>query len=455
MGASDLSLVDHVRLTYFRKYLADSNRLFTNVPGGARVRIGGFTANDIRVFDISDPNAVIELGGVVAGSDGQFEIAVSAPAGGTKSLFAVSNAKIETAALLKANPRPELSRPPGRGDIFGGRGDLYIVTDASLSDALRPLIEQRKRDGWRVVTADVEDIFDQYSFGHRTPDAIREWLRATVNQDRGLSYLLLVGDGTYDPRNYLGFGANDLVPVKLVDTAIAETASDDWFADFDGDGLAEMAVGRLPAGTPAEASAMVAKILAWESGSAGEGAVLVSDVNDTFDFLGTSNRIKSLLPTSTPVDMIIAGQTADVHTSLLESLNKGPRLVNYAGHGSVDLWRGNILTSADALALTSDGRVGVYLMMTCLNGYYDAPNLESLGESLLKAPGGAVAVWASSGFTAPGAQNELDAAMVSALYEGREITLGLAIHIAKTAVRDADIRRTWILLGDPTMVYKK
>ena len=78
--------------------------------------------------------------------------------------------------------------------------------------------------------------------------------------DRGLSYLLLVGDGTYDPRNYLGFGANDLVPVKLVDTAVAETASDDWFADFDGDGLSEMAVGRLPAGTAAEASAMVAKI---------------------------------------------------------------------------------------------------------------------------------------------------------------------------------------------------
>ena len=64
-------------------------------------------------------------------------------------------------------------------------------------------------------------------------------------------------------------------------------------------------------------------------------------------------------------------------------------------------------------------------------------------------------MWASSGFTAPVAQNDLDAAMVSALYAGREITLGLAIHIAKTAVRDADIRRTWILLGDPTMVYKK
>jgi hypothetical protein len=111
------------------------------------VTIGGFTANDIRVFDISDQNAVIELVGVVTGSDGQFEIAVSAAAGGTKSLFAVSNAKIETAALRKLT-QAQLRRPPGGRPLRRAR-DLYIVTDASLADAVRPLIEQRRRDGWR------------------------------------------------------------------------------------------------------------------------------------------------------------------------------------------------------------------------------------------------------------------------------------------------------------------
>ena len=188
---------------------------------------------------------------------------------------------------------------------------------------------------------------------------------------------------------------------KSVDTAVAETASDDWFGDLDGDGISEMAVGRLPARTAAEAAAMVTKILAYERGSSGQGATLISDFNDTFDFLGTSNKVKGFIPQSTAVDMIISGQTPDVRARLLESLNKGPKLVNYAGHGSVDLWRGNIFTSADALALTSSGKVGVYLIMTCLNGYYQAPNIDSLAESLLKAPGGAAAVWASSGFTVP------------------------------------------------------
>ena len=132
--------------------------------------------------------------------------------------------------------------------------------------------------------------------------------------------------------------------------------------------------------------------------------------------------------------MIISGQTPDVRARLLESLNKGPKLVNYAGHGSVDLWRGNIFTSADALSLTSSGKVSVYLIMTCLNGYYHAPNIDSLAESLLKAPGGAAAVWASSGFTVPTDQENLDTEMVKTIYERRGITLGRAIHIAKTAI---------------------
>ncbi len=44
--------------------------------------------------------------------------------------------------------------------------------------------------------------------------------------------------------------------------------------------------------------------------------------------------------------------------------------------------------------------LSVFVMMTCLNGYFDDPALESLAESLLKAErGGAVAVWSSSGMT--------------------------------------------------------
>jgi len=54
------------------------------------------------------------------------------------------------------------------------------------------------------------------------------------------------------------------VPTKELDTAELETASDDWLADFDGDGISEIALGRLPARTTADASTMISKILKYD-----------------------------------------------------------------------------------------------------------------------------------------------------------------------------------------------
>ena len=70
----------------------------------------------------------------------------------------------------------------------------------------------------------------------------------------------------------------------------------------------------------------------------------------------------------------------------------------------------------------------------------------------------AVAVWASSGMTFPHGQAEMNRALYKELFssshqgsKGAEGRLGEAIRRAKAATGDADVRRTWILLGDPTM----
>jgi len=91
-------------------------------------------------------------------------------------------------------------------------------------------------------------------------------------------------------------------------------------------------------------------------------------------------------------------------------------------------------------------------MMTCLNGYSHDAYVDSLGESVLKAEnGGAVSVWASSGFTEPQPQFELDMEFYRQLFGASELRLGQAIKNAKTATSDMDVRRTWVLLGDPSM----
>jgi hypothetical protein len=93
--------------------------------------------------------------------------------------------------------------------------------------------------------------------------------------------------------------------------------------------------------------------------------------------------------------------------------------------------------------------------MTCLNGFFQAPYADTLAEALLKAKGGgAVAVWASSGLTEPDKQAVMNKELIKLLFGREPLTLGEATARAKASVSDQDIRKTWILFGDPTTRLK-
>jgi len=88
-------------------------------------------------------------------------------------------------------------------------------------------------------------------------------------------FVLFAGDASYDPKNYLGFGDSDFVPTRLIDTQFMETSSDDWFSDFDSDGIADMATGRLPARTGEELATMVSKIINYGGAGPAEASLNV------------------------------------------------------------------------------------------------------------------------------------------------------------------------------------
>jgi hypothetical protein len=117
-------------------------------------------------------------------------------------------------------------------------------------------------------------------------------------------------------------------------------------------------------------------------------------------------------------------------------------------------WRAGLLTSADASSL-QNGRLSMFVMMTCLSRYFQNAAADSLSESLMKARGGAIAVWASSGLTLPGQQAVMNQALYRVLLNEsvlkKSVNLGEATRRAKLAVSDPDLRPTWVLLGDPTM----
>jgi hypothetical protein len=87
--------------------------------------------------------------------------------------------------------------------------------------------------------------------------------------------------------------------------------------------------------------------------------------------------------------------------------------------------------------------------MTCLNGQFADPANDSLAESLLRADGGAVAVWASSGLSVPSGQLEANQALFQKLFAADPPSLGDAVRQASNQSSDSNIKQTWNLLGDP------
>ena len=59
--------------------------------------------------------------------------------------------------------------------------------------------------------------------------------------------------------------------------------------------------------------------------------------------------------------------------------------------------------------------------------------------------------FASSGLTFADPQHEMGMQMFDLLYSGSSMPIGDASRQSKSATNDLDVRRTWILFGDPTM----
>ncbi len=451
--AGDVSLVDYVRLTYSHTYKAEDDALRFTAQGNQSVTISGFSNSQIRVVDITDPNAPQALSAAIQKAIDGYSISLRAPGSSVRTLLAIAEDRVESPAAITANQ-------PSNWKKASNGADFIIITRREFFASLEPLKTLRQSQKLVVALVDIEDVYDEFSYGHKTPQAIKDFLAfASTNWKRKPRFVMFAADASFDARNYLGYGNWDLVPSKLIDTEFLETASDDWLADFNNDGLADLSVGRLPARTSDEAALMAGKIIAYERSGSSRSALLVADSNDVFDFEGASSGLRAMLPSYLRVQEIkrsgLDPQTAK--GMLLDGINQGQTVVNYLGHGSVNLWRGNLLESTDARLLVNQNNLAMFLDMTCLNGYFQDPSVDSLAESLMKAEhGGAVAVWASSGETGAESQAAANREMLRLIFSSdsmtrQPITLGEAARRAKAAVADPDVRLSYILFGDPSM----
>jgi hypothetical protein len=445
-GELDVSFVNRIRLSYWRLPWAEADALSLAVRGGRAVTIRGFSEPAITVLDVTQPAAARVLRGRVFRDGDGYAIAVSVSGVRPRALYAFA------AGAAKRPAAVELREPSPWRETVGA--DMVMIAGAGLLESLSPLIALRERQGRRVAAIAVDDLYDAFAAGRKDPGAIKEYLALARPR-----HVLLVGDASLDPRDYLGTGVGDIVPTGIVETMFLETASDDWFVDFDGDGIPEIPIGRLPARTAAEAAAMVAKIVAYEEGGSGawaRRALAIADRDDGFGFAAMAEAFGELFPGDGEASVLSLEDATSPRDELLAEIDAGCVVVAYCGHGSVDRWSsGGLVTSADARALGNGERLPFVMAMTCLNGYFHDVYSESLAESLLGAEeGGAVAVWASSGLTRPEGQQPLGEAALRALFDGSGATIGEALLRAKATASGED-GPTWILFGDPAMRLRR
>ena len=266
-GSDDVSVVDNVQLTYPHTYTADSDYVKFTLQGGDLVTIGGFNNSAISVVDVTNPTAVTIVPGTTTHQGGSYAVTIVPQGAGTRTLLALTSAQIGQPVSVTAN------HPSSWHSAQAGY-DMVMITDTALfGSSLTPLVKLRQSQGRKVAVIDVTDLYDEFNYGEKTPYALKNFL-STANTQWHLKphFVLLAGDATFDPKNYLKQGNYDLVPTYLVDTSLLETASDDWFSDFSNTGLPQMAEGRLPVRTAAECSTQVNKIVTYDQSGSSVGS---------------------------------------------------------------------------------------------------------------------------------------------------------------------------------------
>jgi hypothetical protein len=344
------------------------------------------------------------------------------------------------------------------------QADYVLIAPAAFLGAAEPLLERRRSQGLVTKAVSQEEIASVFGYGESSGEAIRafltyayqHWARPSVR------YVVLLGDASQDPRDFTGTAAPAPLPALFVKTSYLVTASDPALVAVNGDDLLpDLAIGRLPAQTVEEAGALVQKVLSWEDTGQGLGgeAVLVADNPDAggnFEWDVADIEANVLGGRSTRT-ILLSREGAQTRGKILEAFDTGASLMSYVGHGGAAVWASeNVLNTWDAESLLAQSNQPVMVTLDCLNGYFVAPNFDSLAEGFLKAEGrGTIAAFSPSGLSLDEPAHLFHKALTKELVSEANERLGDAVLKAQEDYAETgafpELLGIYQLLGDPGM----
>ena len=478
--AASYDMVFHnwFEVEYQDTFVAESDEfVFEHQEAGWQYEVDGFGEDTVEIYDVTDPisvsyltDLVVEPGGlsyVAKFDDGAAEV-------GTKYWLLTSSQYKRPLALFEDSTSDLVD--------LGNQADYIIITHSDFYTDVLPLANRRAGQGAHTMVVDVQDVYDEFSYGVFDPQAIHDFLAYAYESwtEPAPSYVLLVGDGSYDFKNYLGYGEVNYIPpyLALVDPSIGETATDNRYVTVSGEDIVpDMNIGRLPVRTSTEANVVINKILDYEqspySGDWNENVLLVADNADaagSFDTL-SDDIANNYLPAAYRAQKVYLGvnypyedPSVAAKNAVITAINNGCLLVNYIGHGTVQSWAREKLLSVPYMTyLSNDGKLPMMLPMTCSEGYFHHPDPQyaSLAESILRAEDkGAIASWSPTGLGLAAGHHYLNQGFFTAVFTDNIAEIGTATYLGKLNLYTEtggevspfrDLIDTYLLFGDPFM----
>ncbi|HUU02281.1 MAG TPA: C25 family cysteine peptidase [Myxococcota bacterium] len=369
---------------------------------------------------------------------------------------------------------------PSSVDIIDA-SEMLIVTNDVLRPAFEVLADWKRAKG--VPTSVVTTAWiDANSSGRDAAERLRGYIHDMVFGS-GVRYVLLGGDA-------------EVVPVRRVHARALMSyddifVSDFYFSDLDGNWDAngddvfgepaddldmhpDVALGRVPASTPADAETFVNRVLAYEQTDPGcaRDALFISEDTGFLNF-DAAVQLNPLADDVFPADFRkqklywkyegYPGAEPNTKDAQIEALEAGRAFVTHYGHASEqDL---NLeMTAGDVSSLSNSPHFPIYISCGCQAGNFAYASSDSAGERLLTNPGGgAVAYLGNTNFgLGPGGGTALIESFYRGIFE-QGLDLGSALDYARehfytneSSLQNELLGIRWtqlvvVLLGDPEM----
>lgn len=444
--------------------------------------------SNTQVWDVTDPQNPVRMNGNLNGT--------------TYNFTQNANTLHEFAALNNDQlTSPEYIGTIANQNIHGAWPvDYVIVTHPDFYVVANQLANfHRQRSGMKVLVVTTSQVYNEFSSGGQDVSAIRDMMRyfymqAGTDSNAMPQNLLLLGDASYDYKGRISNNTN-FVPTFESEQSfypINSFCNDDFFGFLDDNenientsivNTLDIGVGRLPVKTIAEAQDVINKILRYKSPASlgpwrlsttiiadneddagphmGDGEIMDSTVIKNSSIYNTTKVYEDAIPMiSTPGGF----RAPDANKIINDQIFKGTFLVNYNGHGSIDvLSHERIITQDDYTKWKNLDKLPFMVTATCDFGRFDHPQYVSAGERLvLKSDGGVIAMLTTTQLVYASANRIINRDFLDAQFKhinGRWNTFGDAFRIGKnntysiagTSSSDIINFRKFALLGDPAL----